>query len=307
VTRRVAAIDIGSNTLLCLLAERGEDGNLRRVIDLCRFGRLSEGLDRNGTLAGDAIERCLGILKEFRQMIDDEGVEIVACVATEAVRKAENGNEFTMPGEIILGTPIEVISGGREAALTHRAAYTSLPILSDGEAIIADVGGASTEVIHADGSEIVAATSLPIGAVRLTERHERILGAERRTLIERDIREYLDPLALPQGVPLVAAAGTATTLASMALKLPEYDPDAVHGFELDRLTLKAWVDRLFSLSAEDRQGLVGLDARRADVIPAGAAIFQCLAARVEATTCIVSDRGVRWGLAYEQLDADSAT
>lgn len=302
---RRAVLDIGSNTLLLLVVEPAAAG-LRAVADECRFGRLGQGLDHTGRLSPEAIARCLDILREYRAALDAHGAAEVHAIATQAVREAANAADFLGPAAEILGTPISVISGAREAALAYLAAARTLPALAGKPFVTADVGGASTEVIVSDGTAVVSATSVPIGAVRLTERHLKTDPPEVAEVaaLFADIDDHLARHVpeLPTGVPLVASAGTATTLAALDLAAP-YDPDIVHGHSIGPAVLARWTDRLLAAPVEDRRALPGMQPQRADVIAAGAAIFSRLAARLAAPEIVVSDRGIRWGLAYELADA----
>jgi exopolyphosphatase/guanosine-5'-triphosphate,3'-diphosphate pyrophosphatase len=143
--------------------------------------------------------------------------------------------------------------------------------------------------------------SVPIGAVRLAERHltSDPPTAAARAALAADIDGHLAPLTLPRGVPLVASAGTATNLAAIDLALERYDAERVHGHELAPATLAALSERLLTLPAAARRELPGMEPQRVDVIHAGAAIFARLASRLAAPRVIVSDRGIRWGLVYE--------
>ena len=297
---RRAVIDIGTNTLLLLIVEVAADGGLTRVIDWCRFGRLGQGLDAAGRLHPDAIDRSLAICREYAAAIAAHGATRVDVIATQALREAGNAAAFTEPAAAILGAPITTIAGEREAELAFAAAARSLPALAGQAFVVADVGGGSTEVIVTDGARVVSAVSVPIGAVRLAERHLRHdpPTAEDAAALAADIDAHVDRLALPMGVPLVASAGTATTLAALDLELAAYDPDRVHGHALALAVIDGWTARLLAASTAERRALRGMEAPRADVIPAGAAIFARLAARLHAPSVVVCDRGIRWGLAY---------
>ncbi len=300
---RTAVIDIGTNTLLLLVAEPvpGAPGELRAVLDLCRFGRLGQGLDASGRLHADAIERSLAICREYRVELDRFGGVRPRVIATQAMREAGNAADFVGPAEAILGAPIEVIAGAREAELAYRAQAESLPTLRGRPFVVADVGGGSTEVIVTDGTRVVSAISVPIGAVRLAERHLRHdpASADDQAALHADIDAHLAPLTLPGAVPLVASAGTATTLAAIDLGLAIYDPARVHGHTMTAAALTALTARLLAATVAERRATVGIEPQRADVIPAGAAIFARLLARLAAPAVVISDRGIRWGLAYE--------
>jgi exopolyphosphatase/guanosine-5'-triphosphate,3'-diphosphate pyrophosphatase len=302
---RLGVIDIGTNTLLLLVAERCADGQVRAVCDVCRFGRLGQGLDASKHLHPDAIARSLVICREYRALLDHHRVEKVRVIATQAMREAENASELVGPASSILDANVETIDGAREAELAYLAQARSLPALQGQPFVVADVGGGSTEIIVSDGARVVSAVSVPIGAVRLAERHVKSdppSAAERKAL-DADIDAQLAPLQLPSGATLVAVAGTATNLAAADLAMERYDAEKVHGHTIAPAAFAKLTDRLFGATIAQRREIVGIEAQRADVIPAGAAIFARLAARVSAPRIVVSDRGIRWGLAYEALSS----
>ena len=300
----IAVIDIGTNTLLLLIV----DAAMQPVVDLCRFGRLGKGLDATGRLADDAIAASLAICREYRQVMDDHGVARPIAIATQAAREAANAADFIVPAEQILGAPIEVIAGNREAELAALSVVRSLPELAGTRYLVVDVGGGSTEIITVDGDRAVDRTSLPIGAVRLTERHLRHdpPSAPEITALTADIDRHIGALALPRGVPVVGTAGTATTLAAIVLSLPRYDPVAVTGLRIAQDTVVALHGRLLAATVEARKAIPGVEPQRADVIAAGAAIFAGVLQLIDAPVLITCDRGIRWGLAYEAHDAAAA-
>ena len=276
---KIAAIDIGTNTILMLIAEGPP---IRRMVDRARIVRLGRGVDRTKTLDPAAIERALECLREYRT---EAGDIAIAVIGTQALREATNSRDFLEPAEAILGAKIEVISGEREALLAWRAVHESFPELSD--AIVMDVGGGSTEFVVARGGKIESKVSVPIGSVRLFEH-----GG------------HLDPGRLPElphGLPLVGTAGTVTTLAAIHHAIDPYDPDRVHGMRISRADVAALLGKLWAMPLEERKKLPGLDPARADVIVAGATIVFAAMKKADAHELIVSDRGIRWGLASERL------
>lgn len=304
---RLAVIDIGTNTLLLLVVEvdPADRTRLRVLHDACRFGRLGQGLDRSGVLAPEAVERSLAILREYRTIIDsfgdDLGVTTVAAVGTQALREARNSDTFTVPATEILGGSIEIIAGRREAELVYRAVAASFPELAGTTFVVADVGGGSTEVIVASPSGVDSFDSVPIGSVRLAERHlhsDPPAPAEVQALYA-DIDGMLGRLTLPSGVRVVGTAGTATSIASVAMELEKYDRARVDGFTMPAGAVREQLERLLSLTLAERRALRGMEPQRADVIAAGVAIFARLLERVGAREFLVGDCGVRWGLAYE--------
>ncbi len=300
---KTAVIDIGTNTLLLLIV----DAEGRPMIDLCRFGRLGKGLDATGRLAPDAIANSLAICHEYRRLLDDHGIDRPHAVATQATREATNAAEFVVPAEAILRTTIEVIAGHREAELAFTAVARTFPELAGTGYVVVDVGGGSTELITTDGTHVVSAVSVPIGAVRLTERH---LHGDPPTpdqirALDDDIARHLAPLALPSGVPVVGTAGTATTIAAMQLALATWDPVAVTGLRVTPQDVSAIRTRLLAATIAERIALPGVEPQRADVIAAGVAIYACVLERIAAPVLITCDRGIRWGLAYERLDGQT--
>jgi len=293
-----AVIDIGTNTLLLLIV----DEKFQRVVDLCRFGRLGKGLDASGNLAADAIAKSLDICREYRSVMDEHGIKVPNVIATQAMREAKNAAEFVQPAQEILGAMIEIIAGAREAELAYKSVARAFPDLV-GPYVVVDVGGGSTELIVTDGTKVVSAVSVPIGAVRLTERHLKSDPPAHHEILEleADIDRHLGPLSLPVGVPLIGTAGTATTMAAVVLALTTYDPDRVTGLRLEPERVAALRDTMLAASTAQRRATPGIEPQRADVIAAGIAIYARVLSRLHAPVMITCDRGIRWGLAAERL------
>ncbi|MBL0216661.1 MAG: Ppx/GppA family phosphatase [Myxococcales bacterium] len=296
-----AVIDIGTNTVLLLIV----DEQLRPLADVCRFGRLGQGLDASGRLADDAIARSLEICRDYRRQIDELHAGPPIIVATQALREADNRVAFTEQAEAILGAPIEIIAGQREAELAFIAVARTFPELAGTPYVVVDVGGGSTELITTDGGRVVSAVSLPIGAVRLTERHLRSDPArpdEVRALIA-DIDAHLATLELPTGVPVVGTAGTATTIAAIAKGLSRHDPERVTGVRVSPMAVDAQLARMLTQTVAQRRATRGIEPQRADVIAGGVAIYARVLHKIDAPLLITCDRGIRWGLAYERSTA----
>ncbi len=296
----LAALDIGTNTLLLLIAEQS-DGDLRAVYEDCQFGRLGKGLDASGNLDPERVSESLQILRAYRDEMSARGVTRVAAVGTQALREAGNADTFLGPARDILGADVEVITGDREAELAHLAAAHAFPDLAAGTFVIADVGGGSTEIIVGNEGAVAWRKSVPIGSVRLAERHLKTdppTAGEMRALLA-DIDDTLAPLDIPTGAPVIGVAGTATTLATVELELEQYDPDAIQGLHLPLAAIDRQLAHYLELPIARRKHIPGLEPQRADVIPAGAAIFARLLHRARADALIINDRGVRWGVAWE--------
>jgi exopolyphosphatase / guanosine-5'-triphosphate,3'-diphosphate pyrophosphatase len=309
-TRRQAAIDIGTNTTLLLVGEQQGDAagpaGIRVLVERAEITRLGRGIGKDGRLGAVGIEHTLRVLEDYAAVARAAGAPLAA-VGTEGLRRASNAQDFLEPAGRLLGTEVEVISGDREAALTFRAAVTSFPELASRPLMVIDIGGGSTEVIVSDAGVVSSRHSLPLGSVRLTERHlqhDPPAAEETAALVAAlDAALAALPAHDPRGAPrrLVGTAGTVTTLAAMALGLRDYDAARVHGYELSADKLGEQVARLASSTQSEREQMTGLDPRRADVIYAGACILRAFVQRLGAASVLVNDRGIRWGLLYERL------
>lgn len=311
---KLAAIDCGTNTVLILVAEwcPGERPRLRRVADFMEMPRLGQGLDATGCLQPEAMQRALTALQRQRERAEQAGAERIVAIATESVRAAKNSTEFLSAAAAApVGVTLRVIGGDEEARLSFRSVVESLQATAatadDASwCSVVDIGGGSTELIVGQGASLHAHRSVPIGSVRLSERlirHDPPTAAEHEALIST-IDAAISELPVARG-PLVALAGTATSVAALQLgdRMPSYDGDLVDGLQLPCATLEAWVQRLSRLTVDQRRQLPGLDPRRADVIYPGATILWRIALLAGVDRLTISDRGVRWGALEECIDA----
>lgn len=316
---RAAAIDIGTNSVLLLIAEeRGDD--LVAVVERATITRLGQGVDKQRALAPEAVERTLVCLERYAEDMRRAGIDRAAAVGTSAMRDARGGDAFRARAAEILGIEPRVVSGEEEARLTFTGALTGLGLAS-GPVTVFDIGGGSTEIIHGHtGGSVSAAVSLDVGSVRLTERHVKsdppamseleAVRADARGALEGAFRTQRDgketSAAPPAGSPhvserLVGVAGTVTTLAALVLGMAPYDGARVHGARLSKDDVAHAAARLAGLSLSERRALPALDPARADVIVAGSVLVDELLAWASARELIASDRGVRWGLAHDLL------
>jgi exopolyphosphatase/guanosine-5'-triphosphate,3'-diphosphate pyrophosphatase len=295
---RIATIDIGTNTTLLLIAESTDASVVAERAEITRLGR---GIGADGGLGRQGIERTLAVLADYALLARQHGASIHA-IGTEGLRRAANASDFLGPAEKLLGRPVEVIDGDREAALTFLAARRSFPEATSGTAVAVDIGGGSTEIIVSRAGSIDFRRSLPLGSVRLTEKHvhgDPATEAEAAAITD-EVSRVLAGIPFPDGpATLIGIAGTVTTLAAMSLGIASYDPDRVHGYRLTVQALDGQILRLRSAKQVEREQMPGLDPRRADVILAGALLLRSIAVQARVTEVLVSDRGIRWGLFYE--------
>ena len=301
---RVATIDIGTNTVLLLVAEQGAGGALVAIEEHATITRLGQGVDKTRMLAPEAIERTTTCLDRYAEAVNRLGATRVAVVGTSAMRDAGGGDAVRSHVKARFGVEARTISGDEEARLTFAGALSGLEVPGAGRVVVFDIGGGSTEVVDGDrASRVIGyARSYDVDSVRLTERHvhgDPPSEAE-RAAVSRDAREAFASVPdSARGVPVVGIAGTITTLAAVSLAMEEYDSARVHGHTLERAELARVVELLAHLPLAERTALPGLEPKRADVIVAGGMVALAFLDRVGASSLTVSDRGVRWGLAEE--------
>jgi exopolyphosphatase/guanosine-5'-triphosphate,3'-diphosphate pyrophosphatase len=304
---RVATVDIGTNTVLLLVAERDTDGSLRAIAERATITRLGQGVDRSRRLAPDAIARTKACLDEYGRVTREHGAARVAVVGTSAMRDAEGGGELRDHVRSTFGVDVRVVSGRDEGRLTFQGALSGLTLgVREGVAVF-DIGGGSTEIVIADGasaSDIAYVDSFDVGSVRLSERHvthDPPTRTELDTLtrVSRETFGRVPPLS--GNAPPVGIAGTMTTLAAVSLELTPYDGARVHGHVMPQRDLRRVVDHLAAIDLKARRSVLGMEPKRADVIVAGGAIALALLEHWNAPAVVISDRGVRWGLAEELL------
>ena len=300
---RVAAIDIGTNTVLLLVAERGPGGELVAVEERATITRLGQGVDKTRRLAPEAIARTNAALDDYAAVIDRLGAKRVDVVGTSAMRDAGGGEEVRGHVKARLGVEARTISGDEEARLTFAGALSGIRDLATGTKVrVFDIGGGSTEVVHGErgSDELAYAHSYDVGSVRLTERHvtaDPPTAEEMAAMRASAKAAFASVPAYASDVPPVGIAGTMTTLAALSLEMADYDGARVHGLTLPVTEMERVAKELAAVPLVERSKLPGLEPKRADVIVAGSLIALAYLEHVGAEAVTISDRGVRWGLA----------
>jgi exopolyphosphatase/guanosine-5'-triphosphate,3'-diphosphate pyrophosphatase len=299
---RYATIDVGTNSVLLLVAERDGSGPFRAVLERAEITRLGRGVDKTRRLAPEGIEETVACVESFAKEARALGAEGIAVSATSAARDAQNGRDFLDAARARAGVEVEVISGELEAQLSFAAVHADFAQGAPGPLIALDIGGGSTELIY--GAEdrahprIQYRHSFDVGSVRLTERFVTAnpIPPEDRRRIRQAAQGAFAPLPPPPPrAKLVGVAGTVTTLYSVLHEVEPYDAALVQGRILRRGELEGLAARLADLSLEARRALRGLQPKRADIIPAGGYVLLEAMDRLGASECVVSDRGLRWG------------
>ena len=282
---RVAGIDCGTNSIRLLVAD--VDPTTGAVTDVDRrmeVVRLGQGVDRTGSIAPEAMARTLEAARRYADICSGFGVERVRFVATSATRDAANRGEFVAGVRSALGVEPEVIEGEEEALLSFRGATGALSGRHPGPFCVVDIGGGSTELVL--GTETVAAASMDVGCVRLTERHlagdppppEQVAAA--RTDIERALDAALAVVPVARTTTLVGLAGSVTTVTAHALGLERYDPERIDAAVLAVEVVVACATDLVRMPRSRRAALPFMHPGRVDVIGAGALIWAEVVTRV---------------------------
>ena len=304
---RVAAVDCGTNSIRLLVADvdNGELCDLDRRMEIVRLG---QGVDRTGRIAPEALRRTLAALEIYARRIRELDASRVRMVATSATRDAANRSDFVEGVVTTLGVEPEVISGAEEAALSYDGATRELRYgNAQAPYLVVDIGGGSTEFVLGNDDGVIAARSVDIGCVRMTERR---FASDPPTATEvdaarADIEAAIDvaatDVALERARTVCAVAGTATTVAGMALGLPAYDAAAIHRARVKVGEVRRISDELLAMTHEQRAAIPVMHPGRVDVIAAGALVLRAVVERANVDEIVASEHdildGIAWSLA----------
>jgi exopolyphosphatase/guanosine-5'-triphosphate,3'-diphosphate pyrophosphatase len=317
---RVAAVDCGTNSIRLLIADVKADvkadstagqrtPRLTDVVREMRVVRLGQGVDSTGELAQEALERTFAAARDYADLIREHGAERVRFVATSATRDASNRQVFVDGIRAILGVEPEVITGDEEAALSFAGASSVLPSRGDDPVLVVDLGGGSTEFVLGNADGVIAARSVDVGCVRMTERHlrsdpptpEQIAAAEAD--VDAAISQAAATVPLERATAVVGVAGSVTTITAHALRLPGYSPAAIHGTELDLDTVQKACTELLEMTREERAALPFMHSGRVDVMGAGGLVWRRVLQRLadvtagRITTEVASEHDILDGIA----------
>lgn len=302
MTRRVAAIDLGSNTVRLLVADVDPAGAWTEVARDRRITRLGEGLHTAGAVTAAAIRRTADALREFGEKAQRLGVEETAVVGTSAVREAANRSEITAAIRSAAGLSVEVIDGEEEARRMWLGVRSEVAMPPGTTAVVVDIGGGSTEWVAGDDDEVFSLVSLPVGVVRLSEQFpaRRALGPEDRERLKGVALEAASRAAAvvrpDPPVQVIGTAGTPTTLAALDMGLEIYDRARVSGYRMSPSRVENWFERLAGMDASARLDLPGIEAGREDLIVPGAALLWATLSVYRGESVVVSDGGLLEGI-----------
>jgi len=303
---RLAAIDIGTNSIRLVVAEVQPDGTYRVLDEDREMTRLGRGLYRDGRLGDAPMQQSLQALGRMKAIADGFGVAELRAIATAAVREAANGRDFVSEAWRRHRVRLEVVPAEEEARLAFRS-VTRHYDLADQLTAIVDIGGGSTEVILAAGGLVEQVVSLPLGAVRLAERYcksdplkEKHWKALRRA-IDQTIEDGIGKPPFAADV-MIGSGGTFTNLAEMAQAERDGKVTGARDYQLSRAEVTRLLARLRETPLDARRQIPGLNPQRADIIVAGVAVIARLTRWLGSQRVLVNDRGVRDGVLLSMID-----
>ncbi|HET9153157.1 MAG TPA: Ppx/GppA phosphatase family protein [Solirubrobacterales bacterium] len=306
-TKRVAVIDIGTNSTRLLVADVA-GGVVSQVERRSTVTRLGRGVDLSGHLSGEAIEDVCSAVGDYVGIIGELGAETVDAIATSAVRDADNGSAFVAELRERFALSARVLDGEEEARSTYLGATSEAP--PSEPTLVVDIGGGSTELVVGQGSEVTFHDSLQAGVVRHSERcissdpptagELEALAADVRGLIDASVGEGLEV------ADAIAVAGTPTSLAAVELELVPYDPTRVHGHVLALPSIQRMLSRLASVPLAERVEIPGLHPDRAPTIVAGVVILVEVMRAFEVEKITVSEHDILYGTAISASRKDSS-
>lgn len=293
--RRVAAIDLGTNSTRLLVADV-EDGQVEEVVRRLVITRLGEGVDARGRLLPVPIARVRACLRDFRRELEALGATRTLAVATSAVRDADNGEAFLGEIEWSYGFRTRLLDGEEEAELMVRGVASGRQEPLPPGTLVVDIGGGSTELVLVTEDDQPTACSLDVGCVRLTERFLRSdpPTEEELAAASAHVRSLLPRLAARAAI---GVAGTVTTAATLDQGLAEYDPRRTHGYRIPRSSIERELGRLSAITNDERLRVRGMEPGRAPVIVGGLVVLREILDAYDLDEIEVSERDILHGAA----------
>lgn len=303
--KRLAAIDIGTNSIRCIVVEVVNGGSFRILDDEKATVRLGESLGEGKGISPAAWERAMENLLRMKKILDGYGVEYVEAVATSAVRRAANSADFIRAVAERTGIKVVVIPGEEEARLVSLSVLHNFDMEGIRYGMI-DIGGGSLEIVTALGNRVEEYYSLELGAVTLTEKflHRDPVAADELQKLVKHVRLSLKQIFDGEDANarcLVASGGTITSVAAMIMATRGEAYDSVHGYEILRSDIVHLLAMLVRKDVKERKGITGLNPDRADIIVAGVAVIEELMKFFDANILRVNERGIREGLILDSL------
>jgi exopolyphosphatase / guanosine-5'-triphosphate,3'-diphosphate pyrophosphatase len=301
---RIAAIDVGTNSIRLRIVEAPVGGVRRTLDDEKAYTRIGRGMGVTGRLSDEAMTDAVAVLRRMMSITEEHGVSHVRAVATAAVREASNAGEFLDRVRAEVGLEIEVISAEEEGRLAFLSAAESVGV--HGRCAVIDLGGGSMEVVRATDGQVTMIASVPLGAVAMSERyhatdpmpeseHRRLKKHIRRTL-SAALSDDSEPVSL-----LIGSGGTVSAVGALIAAERKQNLTSVHTFEIRRAELIHLLASLVHTSAAERSVMKGLSENRVDIIVAGAVVLDETMRFLGVNELIVNSRGMREGLLIDVI------
>jgi exopolyphosphatase/guanosine-5'-triphosphate,3'-diphosphate pyrophosphatase len=304
----IAVIDIGTNTVLLLIAQFDTSGKITPLVYEQRAPRLGKGVDSEKRLEVDSMLRVIEVLEEYAGIMSQYQLASIVVCGTSALRDAHNKDQFAELIHQKVGMDLEILNGEEEALWTYKGAISGLSSIS--KATVVDIGGGSTEITTGDQYTVTNRVSLDIGSVRLTERwlkHDPPLRSELNQASEKVSNELATVKNLDVWEStLVGVAGTATSLAILDQRQHEFTINAVTKYHMTKEAVQSLFTKLKGMQVKEIKKLSAVLEGRADIITAGTLILSQVMTQYKFDEMIVSERGVRYGLAIREWEKMSS-
>lgn len=289
---KIGTIDIGTNSMRLLVANY-IDGKLEDRKKYVNTTRIGQGVDKDGYIMKEAIERNLDALAEFYEICKSENCVAIHCMGTSALRDSKNGNIFVEKAKKLTGIDVEIISGEEESNLGFKGVLEGLQ--EDSDILVIDIGGGSTEFIIGDRSGIKFSKSENVGALRMTEKFlskdpvDENEFENMSKFIYSEIEETLTYIRSMDIKKIVGIGGTITSLSAINQKLEVYSMEKIHNSEVKLEEINQILQNLKQMTLSDKKTIKGLQAKRADIITAGVEILKIIIENLEIEKIIVSE------------------
>ena len=300
---KIGAIDIGTNSMRLLTTDLIDNKltNRKKYVNTTRIG---QGVDENGFITEEAMERNINALKEYHDKCLDYGCEKIYCMGTSALRDSKNRSEFIKRAKEESGIDVNVVDGEIEAKLGFSGVTNGID--KEGDILVIDIGGGSTEFIFGNKEGIERNVSINIGALRLTEKYlsegySDSAFSDMREFINEQIKDIVAYLNEKEIGCVCGIGGTITSLSAVNQNLEVYSMEKVHGSVITREEVQKMMDKFVSCSDEERKHINGLQPKRADIIAAGTEILICIMDNLSKKEVVVSEYDNLEGIAYSSI------
>lgn len=307
MTGKIAVLDLGSNSIRTTITEYEETGEFRILERQQAMVRISEGMGTQKVLQASAIKRAMNALNKFKKVYEQYPHLKITAIATAAIRQAQNQQDFLEQFQKLMGFPLKVISGVREAEYDYYGVIGTLPLTNG---VIVDTGGASTEIILVQRGLMKERISIPFGAVNITEDYlqgDPVSSASFfRALVKvSDILTNIPWLNQALNFPIIAIGGSNRTLAKIRRNQLHQTALPIHGYHLERLIADQIISELLSQPIAQRQNIKGLAKERAPIIIGGLIPLRLIMQRIDSAQIIFSQSGVREGILFKEIEAQT--